>query len=104
MPSPRSLNARLLGWFLTVGALVALGLYGGYRNLHATVESSLQDSIDQRIDEVRRELVTMHGLYLDRVQASMRVLQSEALARGAPAAGAPVRVGDRTVPDLRFGG
>jgi PAS domain S-box-containing protein len=104
MPSPRSPNARLVGWFMIVGALVALGLYGGYRNLRATVESSLQDSIDQRIGEVRRELVTMHGLYLDRVQDSMRVLQSEALARGAPAAGDPVRIGDRTVPDLRFGG
>jgi PAS domain S-box-containing protein len=103
MPSPRSLQVRLFGWFLTVGALVALGLYGGYRNLHATVESSLQDSIDQRIGEVRRELITIHGLYLDRVQDSMRVLQSEALARGSPAAGAPVRIEDRTVPDLHFG-
>ncbi len=104
MPSSRSPKARLLGWLLIVGALVALGLYGGYRNLRATIESSLQDSISQRIDEVRRELVTMRGLYLDRVESSMRLIQSEALARGAPAAGGPVRVGDRSVPDLRFGG
>jgi PAS domain S-box-containing protein len=104
MPSPRSLNARLLGWFLVAAALVALGLYGGYRNLRAMAESSLEDSVDRRIDDVRRELVTVHGLYLDRVQDSMRVMQSEALALGAPSAGAPVHVGDRTVPDLRFGG
>lgn len=104
MPPPRSLNARMLGWFLAVAALVALGLYGGYRNLRAAVESSLEDSIARRIDEVRRELVTMHGLYLERVQASMRVIKSEAQARGAPTDGVPVRIGDRTVPDLRFGG
>ena len=104
MPSPRSLNSRLLGGFLVAAALIALGLYGGYRNLRATVESSLQESIDQRIDEVRHELITMHGLYLDRVQASMRVLQAEALARGAPAAGGPVQVGGRSAPDLLFGG
>ncbi|MBC8011084.1 MAG: histidine kinase, partial [Burkholderiales bacterium] len=72
----RSLHLRLLGWFLLVATLVALALFGGYRNLRATVEADLEDDITQRIAQVHRELVTTHNLYLERVRASMRVLRA----------------------------
>jgi len=102
----RSLHLRLLGWFLLVSALVALALFGGYRNLRHTVEAGLADDINTRITQVGRELVSTHGAYLDRVRASMRVLRSATDALGsanfAPG-GSTERVGDREVPVLRFG-
>ncbi len=102
----RSLHLRLLGWFLLVSALVALALFGGYRNLRHTVEADLADDINTRITQVGRELVSTHGAYLERVRASMRVLRSSTDALGsahfAPG-GATERVGDREVPVLRFG-
>jgi PAS domain S-box-containing protein len=102
----RSLQLRLLGWFLLVAALVALALFGGYRNLRDTVEADLAGDIDARITQVGRELVSTHGAYLERVRASMRVLRDATDALGsanlAPG-GATERVGDRDVPVLRFG-
>ena len=102
----RSLHLRLLGWFLLVAALVGLALFGGYRNLRATVEADLEGDIAQRTVQVRRELVTTHALYLERVHAAMRVLRDATEQLGsanlAPG-GATDRVDGREVPVLRFG-
>ncbi len=100
----RSLHLRLLGWFCLVAALVALALFGGYRNLRRTVETDLHHDINQRIAQVRRELVTTHGLYLERVRASMRVLHAATDQLGSANLAPGVdRVADREVPVLRFG-
>ncbi|AHF90040.1 histidine kinase [Opitutaceae bacterium TAV5] len=99
----RSLRTRFAGWFLLIGALVVLALCGGYRSLRINVEDTLGQDTASRIGEVRRELNNTHALYLDRVKASLRVLEHLATLRGAPSAGAPVDLGPRTVPDLRFG-
>jgi PAS domain S-box-containing protein len=102
----RSLQLRLLGWFLLVAALVGLALFGGYRNLRATVEADLEGDIEQRTTQVRRDLVAAHALYLERVHTAMRVLQdvTEQLGSANIAPGdATDRVGEREVPVLRFG-
>ena len=99
----RSLQLRLLGWFCLVATLVALALFGGYRNLRSTIEEDLEGEIDQRIAQVRRELVSTHALYLERVHAAMRVLVAATDELGPAALGDPVEVVGRTVPGLRFG-
>jgi PAS domain S-box len=102
----RSLHLRLLGWFLLVAALVALALLGGHRNLRRTVEADLDGDIAQRTAQVRRDLVTTHALYLERVHTAMRILRDATDRLGSPniAPGdATDRVGDREVPVLRFG-
>jgi len=99
----RSLHARLIGWFLVVVALVALALYGGYRNLRSTVEVSLEHDIARRVSEVARDLNNTNTLYLDRVHTSLSVLKHLTAQRGAPSVGAPVNLGERTVPNLVFG-
>ena len=80
-----------------------LALYGGYHNLRSSIEESLNESIDERIAGTRRELVAARQLYLERVQSAMRLLKYLAEAKGAPTVGTAVQVGDRTVPDIRFG-
>ena len=100
----RSLHLRLLGWFCLVAALVALALFGGYRNLRHAVENDLHHDIDRRIAQVRRELVTTHGLYLERVRASMRVLHAATDQLGSASIGTGTdHVAGREVPVLRFG-
>ncbi len=102
----RSLQLRLLGWFLLVAALVGLALLGGYRNLRQTVEADLEGDIAQRTAQVRRDLVTTHALYLERVHTAMRVLRdaTDQLGSANIAPGdATDRVGGREVPVLRFG-
>ena len=99
----RSLHLRLLGWFCLVATLVALALFGGYRNLRSTVEEDLEGEVEQRIAQVRRELVSTHALYLERVHAAMRVLASTTDELGPAAVADTVEVAGRTVPGLRFG-
>jgi len=100
--APR-IHLRFFGAFLLLVLLVAVALYGGYRNLRNSIEESLNDSIDERIAGTHRELVAARQLYLERVQSAMRLLKYLAAANGAPTVGNTVRVGDRAVPDIRFG-
>jgi signal transduction histidine kinase len=101
--SPKRPAVRLAAWIAGIGALVTVGFLGAYGNLHRTVEGELRDTIAGRVDDVRRDLVLTHELYLDQVRSSMRVLKAAALAHGPPAAGPLAAVAGRAVPDLRFG-
>ncbi|MES2692966.1 MAG: Cache 3/Cache 2 fusion domain-containing protein, partial [Verrucomicrobiota bacterium] len=103
MAPKRSYNLRFLGGFLILGILVALALFGGYYNLRTAVEESLEETVELRIAEVGRELVTARNLYLERVHAAMRVLRLMALKRGTPSQGEAIEIDGRRVRTLKFG-
>jgi PAS domain S-box-containing protein len=101
--STRQRSLRLIGGFIFILALVALGFFGAYRNLRGTVETELEEDIGDRVDDVHQELVLTYDLYLDEVQSGMRVLEALAVVQGPPAVGPAVSLNGQIVPDLRFG-
>ena len=99
----RSLRLRVLGAFALILVLVALGLAGGYLNLRRTVETSLEEAIEQQVSGVAHDLPMVHAFYLERVHACMRVMKDIMDTAGPASVGEPIEVSGRRVRGLKLG-
>jgi methyl-accepting chemotaxis protein len=94
---------------VALAVMISIGLLVislGFLAIGYTGNRLRQDAEEQRqakVDLVRQELDTVDSLMQDQVKAAMRVLKREASVLGTPSLGKPVRVMDKTVPDLILG-
>lgn len=67
------------------------------------LKKEARDLSQLKVDAVNNELVSTDRSIVRQTRASMRVLQREGLAIGAPSLGGSVQVGNKTVSNLFFG-
>ncbi|HVY69218.1 MAG TPA: Cache 3/Cache 2 fusion domain-containing protein, partial [Verrucomicrobiae bacterium] len=90
-------------WFAVVSALLAVALFYGYRDLRSQIAEGARQRVEDRIYQVREELLTANSLYMDLCNASMNVLKSHGLALGRPSIRGQATVEGRVVPGLYLG-
>ncbi|CUB00987.1 Cache 3/Cache 2 fusion domain-containing protein, partial [Thiomonas bhubaneswarensis] len=88
---------------LLVIAVIAIATYTLARNAQTQVDEEIQRESHQQIGEIVRTLDITKTLIDEQVHGSMKLLTERGQQLGAATLGAPVSLGDKTVPELLFG-
>ncbi|MBS1796374.1 MAG: Cache 3/Cache 2 fusion domain-containing protein [Acidobacteria bacterium] len=89
---------------VAVGFLTIFSGWVGTNYLYSRFQKDAARSNQARLELLKKELHTIDALMEGQVKASMKVFQDRAMSLGAPEYGKPVQVGDKSVPDIAFGG
>jgi signal transduction histidine kinase/CheY-like chemotaxis protein len=98
-----SLRRKVGLWFAGASALLAAAFFLGYQNFRHQVLESAQHRVEDRVYQVREEMLTANALYLDLVQASMKVLKDKGALLGAAELRGEAKLSGRVVPGLCLG-
>ncbi len=99
----RSVRRQTVGWFVVVSALLVGATAYSLFQLRNAIEGFARERSQAVVASVQSQLQVTDTIYRELVLAALRVFKDDTLHLGPPSLGPPIRVGSRTVPDLRFG-
>ncbi|MEY2746570.1 MAG: hypothetical protein RL112_1612, partial [Planctomycetota bacterium] len=97
------MRRKVLAWFVLVALLVATGAVFGWWRMHGEMRVRADAGAARAVDLVRAQLAAANRVYGDKANAAVGVLRNAALASGPASLGPEVELGERRVPELRFG-
>ncbi|HEY4417600.1 MAG TPA: Cache 3/Cache 2 fusion domain-containing protein [Verrucomicrobiae bacterium] len=98
-----SLRRKVLFWFAGVTLLLGVAFFWGYQNFREQILQSAHQRVEDRVFQVREELMSANALYLELVRSSMNVLKSKGADLGTPHIDGEIKIGNNVVSNLFFG-